>query len=1508
MFLVVVFILSSQVNAKTIAWCHTDLADDLYTSFNIYCNEIFPFRYRLGDIDDDGLDEFGGYCTISNTCAFPVENGIYCGDGPCKCDDSNGVCDQPGDQSYYWIPASNLEEYQTGNLNSKKIKSVQIYTTDFINKTIRFYAYNDVDWQTAAEINRNKNVLLNDAYANLEYVIFPYIPIIQTSYSYSTWKNYFNNKATRKFYRNSEQLNESYEKVLLNSGKYLYKWNFYFSNPLEVEVFALYNIGQKFAIVMELEDGTNGNGETQTCSDGTPYGECNDNGQRCVDGTLVNDTSCISQPSNGECVVADYKFDSSNIDSYEDNLFGSKAVLGIEENDAPESAESSLRLIKQAQGISYLVFPVDVQQGEKYVVSAWIKTSQKNFARLFATKDTNTFSPLPDTESVHIGNGEWKHLFYTFTASGDYIKDGKHYIVVAAGSSQNTNVGEFKLYELNAKKDECFITPVCSINGMQITDDCGYDGCRKGNNITIDIEYDGVCANKMFIQMDAKSQDELCFIQNENENNVQGFIQGMDFVCTQSPCKATWQIPEIPSDCYAKQVEINAIELWEHAIGIGDFHGNYGPINLAFPSFYFAPECLGSETKCSDDEKAIIICSNGKWDYDNSIQCQENETCYQGRCIPTRCVDGTLPGECSTQNKGKKCVDNNHVLELVDNFTCGCPDGYYPDKEAKQCKPAEDICISEGIGFAYPNSQEKAMCENTNGTYKAINQEIGIGEIKVNCAINYTCECPQGSVLRDGECISTCNNDGICDLRVESLVSCPEDCIYTTRCLNLDGNPTTNGYKFIGDTCEIPQKMWVCNADYDFSVCISACEAGNTGIDSPCICKSTLGDCQVECYDKTGQAYIVLEDSTGKKFIKQITYECVQYGVDKLTDWLNYFKDLHKDLCKARNEYIELIAKDPDNPDNKEKEEKIEAISEALLILEPFIPYLEDVIQNPTYTSTTEAHKKINEIKQKLDEILKQGLITKFRIVKVEYNKIVPMYSDAEILFDIGSVAPSLKEAETRWINVNCYVTDPSGQEHEINTSCEKIIRSSIGADKKLSTNLYLDKKGNWTIDSCELYVSMYDDCSYSVNYHTKENVGSIYAMYVPLVKIENVNIPSSVFVNDRMNITLDIVNNKSTTVSMNINCTMKDPDNIKYKITSIAQSLLPHTTTQINLTKIMHKKGKWLLEQCSLHYINGTLEHSKSINKNIDVDLPDFVLDPLFLKGSVRQGDQIKYDLSLNNTGRTTNFTFSLTSSQGWWSQFLVNDEEKNETRLQKNEKALIKVYVKYVNATSNSTIKLAVKSAEGLEKTATIHTILNTTNNPPYVDVDDINEVNENEVITFTADINDIDGDDITEAKVCMDPDCYNVYCVLTQNENEYSCVYENSLPGGEEYEYYVMAKDSKGAQTISDVHQFTVSVEPAQTCDAVQCPGTNAECYCLDGECKPCPVDSQCVNNRCMPLITTECGDGFCDVGEDCPEDCGQEIDFTWLIIIFVIILIAGGVYYYKVRGETHETIFK
>jgi len=222
MFLVVVFILSSQVNAKTIIWCHTDLADDLYTSFNIYCDEVFPFGYNLGDIDDDGVNEFGGFCRNSGKCAFPVENGIYCGDGPCKCNDPNGVCDQPEDQSHYWIPASNLEEYQTGNLNSKKIKSVQIYTTDFINKTIEFYAYDNVDWQTPVEIDNNKNELLDDADANLEYVTFPYIPIIQTSFSYSTWKNYFNNKATTKFHRNPEQLNESYETQTLLKLKFLH--------------------------------------------------------------------------------------------------------------------------------------------------------------------------------------------------------------------------------------------------------------------------------------------------------------------------------------------------------------------------------------------------------------------------------------------------------------------------------------------------------------------------------------------------------------------------------------------------------------------------------------------------------------------------------------------------------------------------------------------------------------------------------------------------------------------------------------------------------------------------------------------------------------------------------------------------------------------------------------------------------------------------------------------------------------------------------------------------------------------------------------------------------------------------------------------------------------------------------------------------------------------------------------------------------------------------------------
>jgi len=120
-----------------------------------------------------------------------------------------------------------------------------------------------------------------------------------------------------------------------------------------------------------------------------------------------------------------------------------------------------------------------------------------------------------------------------------------------------------------------------------------------------------------------------------------------------------------------------------------------------------------------------------------------------------------------------------------------------------------------------------------------------------------------------------------------------------------------------------------------------------------------------------------------------------------------------------------------------------------------------------------------------------------------------------------------------------------------------------------------------------------------------------------------------------------------------------------------------------------------------------------------------------------------------------------------------------------------------------------------------------------------------------------------------------------------------------------------------------------------DSQNCPG---DCYCGDGICDDYERESGTCSEDCPTTkMMGECGDGYCDAGEDinCPEDCigncdddgicdpGESCDcgdcaaedkctkkgggLKWVIILLILIALGGGAYFYltKKKGGKSES---
>jgi len=103
-----------------------------------------------------------------------------------------------------------------------------------------------------------------------------------------------------------------------------------------------------------------------------------------------------------------------------------------------------------------------------------------------------------------------------------------------------------------------FSTP-CTLTGVSIAPNCGAEGCKKGDTISVNAVYSGDdCPSTAYIQVDADDSSNCMLGYNG------GDMKGIYATCSASGNCGTWAIPEIADDCFDKNVYARSASLFEN--------------------------------------------------------------------------------------------------------------------------------------------------------------------------------------------------------------------------------------------------------------------------------------------------------------------------------------------------------------------------------------------------------------------------------------------------------------------------------------------------------------------------------------------------------------------------------------------------------------------------------------------------------------------------------------------------------------------------------------------------------------------------------------------------------------------------------------------------------------------------------------------------------------------------------------------------------------------------------
>ncbi|MFC2143296.1 hypothetical protein ACFLQN_02765 [Candidatus Aenigmatarchaeota archaeon] len=410
-----------------------------------------------------------------------------------------------------------------------------------------------------------------------------------------------------------------------------------------------------------------------------------------------------------------------------------------------------------------------------------------------------------------------------------------------------------------------------------------------------------------------------------------------------------------------------------------------------------------------------------------------------------------LPGEKLTYNINIKNNDPPGFPASSFELSALLPEGWdvlfsdlLPRIEAQETKTVEmDLTSPE-------DSEETSFAINFDVKRDSISQESSVTYVVSYCGDQI---CDPGE---DSSCEADCPSDQfICGGRCERQVD--------------DGIKIRTSLQGITQT-----KFIVCNNDASTTECENGFDTDNCGFGNDCLCGDMFStECSVKCVDEKGAYYMMAKDIGGEK-IRSTSYSYICPFVD-LPDIITLRDDFdiaYEEYERARSVLEERIAEKIEmGEDPVDLQPCFDGLGLIIDIVSNFVGYLDEVVENPALSNTTEAREKIVDISRDVT-----NLYTSFCLGATGLLSIQEIYSPEPT--EIG------REATTNIIvknlgNVNyygyasCAFKSPSMQQTEIRDSCTYIGGFS---EHVFSPSVQVNEEGAWEIN-CNVYGSLNEQC-----------------------------------------------------------------------------------------------------------------------------------------------------------------------------------------------------------------------------------------------------------------------------------------------------------------------------------------------------------------------------------------------------------------------------------------------
>ncbi|NOZ80169.1 MAG: hypothetical protein GXP63_00730 [DPANN group archaeon] len=409
-------------------------------------------------------------------------------------------------------------------------------------------------------------------------------------------------------------------------------------------------------------------------------------------------------------------------------------------------------------------------------------------------------------------------------------------------------------------------TPCCYLDSVSISPNCGPDGCRKGDTVSINAVYHGNCPATAYVQVDAASA-KCAITHNNNE------MSGIYGTCSAPGNCQAWTVPDISSDCLGETADATYAGLYKDG-----YPGDAGAEALYFTtptgSVMFWPGCGDGELfNGSDCVKPAPGCN-----YDSV--CDAGETCACDDCF-TSCgtcnYDSTCDAnencECSDCFSSSSCglCNNDAVCDPGENCECSdcygkqdtCAAGHLCDADTEKC---ELIGCPEGTTLCPGNVCKtppcgEPLCDNDNSCEPGENCECSdCYGWHDSCDVGLICDpdgagnctyprCPADTYLcPDGVCRANCNpepecnNNSKCDWFLGETCNCADCFNQTDHC--------DTGEICLSDTglCGYegcPDGTHLCDDGQCLAVCTNETSCDNDGTcntGESCLCADCYGE------------------------------------------------------------------------------------------------------------------------------------------------------------------------------------------------------------------------------------------------------------------------------------------------------------------------------------------------------------------------------------------------------------------------------------------------------------------------------------------------------------------------------------------------------------------------------------------------------------------------------------------------------------------------------------------